>query len=193
MDREGPYLETLTRRLAECPADFLSAPEQVNVAAVVHDLIIDLGGSPLAELPARQFKSNQNSLTTAQRNRLQLVLITSWLLHDDWFQRERTYSEAALKFLNEGVPGLAELVQAQRFALDTDRREELVRICLSSLGLRPKGESIEQATDRLNTLDSVERLRVIRESRAAEERARNIREAMARKAAEEAAASYGRE
>jgi hypothetical protein len=34
---------------------------------------------------------------------------------------------------------------------------------------------------------------VVREARAAEERARKIREEMARKAAEEAAAVYGRE
>jgi hypothetical protein len=64
---------------------------------------------------------------------------------------------------------------------------------LRALDLRPAGESVVQAQDRLTTLDSVERVRVIKEARAAEERARKIREEMARKAAEEAAAAYGRE
>jgi hypothetical protein len=193
MDKEGPFLETLTRRLAECPADFLSAAGEVNVAAVVHDLMLDLGGEPLPDKDARSFQGDIQKMTPPERNRLQLVLIASWLLHDDWFRKQGNYAAPALNFLNDEIAALAELIQAQKFALDSDRREELVRISLNSLGLRPAGETIEQATDRLNTLDSVERQRVIRESRAAEQRARSIREAMARKAAEEAAASYGRE
>jgi hypothetical protein len=76
---------------------------------------------------------------------------------------------------------------------DPDRREELVRLCLKGLGLIPQGESAAQAADRLTTLDSVERDRVIRETRQAEARAREIREAMARKRAEEAAARYSPE
>jgi hypothetical protein len=57
---------------------------------------------------------------------------------------------------------------------------------LKSLGLRPAGESIAQAQDRLTTLSTAERQRVILAARQAEERARQIREAMAREAAREA-------
>ena len=47
MEHEGPPLEALTRRLAECPADFTAEPRvgaagQVQVAAVVGDLIESL-------------------------------------------------------------------------------------------------------------------------------------------------------
>jgi hypothetical protein len=52
---------------------------------------------------------------------------------------------------------------------------------------------LAQAADRLNALDSLERDRVIRETRAAEERAQKVREAMAKKKAEEAAARYSPE
>jgi hypothetical protein len=45
----------------------------------------------------------------------------------------------------------------------------------------------------LNTLDSVERKRVVEKTREAEARARQIREAMARRAAQEAAARYSPE
>ena len=52
MTTEGPLLETLTRRLAECPADFLAEPGlggqgAVNVAAVLNDLMRELGGAAL--------------------------------------------------------------------------------------------------------------------------------------------------
>ena len=49
MEHEGPPLEALTRRLAECPAEFPAEPViggkgTVHVAAVVSDLVCDLGG-----------------------------------------------------------------------------------------------------------------------------------------------------
>ena len=64
-----------------------------------------------------------------------------------------------------------------------DRREELVRVLLASIDVRPAGETIEQSFDRKATLDSVERSKVMQATIAAEKRARKIREAMARKAA----------
>src|SRR2546422_1011214 len=107
MNAEGPSLEALMHRLAECPPEFLEEPAaRINVAAV---------GS------------------------------------------------------------------------------ELVRFCLRNLGLGPAGESVAQAQDRLTTLDSVELRRVLQDTKKAEERARAIREALAKKAAEEAAAKVTRE
>jgi hypothetical protein len=47
MMEAGPELEWLTRRLAECPAEFLRppgrGPGKVDVEAVVADLLRDLG------------------------------------------------------------------------------------------------------------------------------------------------------
>ena len=59
--------------------------------------------------------------------------------------------------------------------------------------LRPAGESVAQAQDRLTALSSIERNRLLAASRAAEERSRAIREALARKAAQESADKYTRE
>ena len=50
-----------------------------------------------------------------------------------------------------------------------------------------------KAQDRLTTISSVERKRVIEETRRAQERMRKIREAMQKKAAEESAAKASRE
>lgn len=186
-------METLTRRLSECPPEFLEEPKiggvgRIETAAVVSDLLRDLGAESLTLQQASAFGYNAK----AQREKLQLVLIACWLLHDSWFLTRKS-NQGILKLLKEGLTDLTALVTPEKFVSDADRREELVRVCLKALGLRPKGETLAQAQDRLATLNTVERARVIREAQAAEERARAIREEMARKAAEEAASYYGRD
>ncbi|MBI3243525.1 MAG: hypothetical protein HYZ49_14675 [Chloroflexi bacterium] len=188
MNTEGPLLETLTRRLAECPADFLAEPRlgragAVHVAAVVADLIRDLGGEPLTQQQVAAFQSSNARL---DRNRLRLVLVTCWLLRDSWFTNRQQFSKRALNFLVDGLTESAKLTPAPNFVNDPDRREELSRLCLSALGLRPAGETLAQAQDRLSTLDTAERQRVMTAARAAEERAREIRRKMAEEAAREA-------
>jgi hypothetical protein len=195
METEGPPLEALTRRLAECPAEFLAEPRigaagQVQVAAVVADLLRDLGGPLPSPAQAAVFQPRQ---ARGSRNWLQLVLIACWLLHDPWLREQARYGPAAADFLTGGLTQLASLAQAQTFISDADRREELARLALRDLGLRPAGESVAQAQDRLATLNTAERNRVMAAARQAEERARKVREAMAKKAAEEAAAQYSRE
>ena len=201
MQREGPPLEALTRRLSETPGEFLAEPRigklgSINVAAVVADLMLDIGAQPLSDAQIGAFTSAD---PRKDRNRLSLTLITAWLLGDDALKdtlgdaspAERQASLLAV--LTDNMRELAELTQAPRFVADPDRREELVRFALKGLALRPAGESVAQAQDRLATLNTAERQRVIQAARAAEERARAVREAMARKAAEEAAAKYNRE
>ena len=197
MTEEGPQLETLTRRLAECPPDFMasvrdhSGKGDVVVAAVVFDLLREMGGAPLTPPQFEPFTLQRGD---ARRERvLRVVLIAAWLLYDPWFRSRNRFASAAYQFLTQGLDEIAAIVTPQAFVGDADRREELSRLCLNALDLRPAGESDAQAEDRLATLNSVERARVVREARAAEERARQIREEMARKAAEEAAAVYGRE
>ncbi|MEW6128499.1 MAG: hypothetical protein AB1757_15775 [Acidobacteriota bacterium] len=198
MKNEGPQLEALTRRLSECPADFLGEPKtangkgQVEVSAIVFDLIRELGGKPLTKQQLDSLKIS-NPKSKEERNRLRLALIASWLFYDAWFRSREGFADKALEFLLNGLGELANLVDPTQFISDADRREELARLSLKQFGLRPLGESEAQAQDRLTTLDSVERARVIKAAREAEERARQIREEMRRKAEEEAAASWGRE
>jgi hypothetical protein len=192
---EGPLLETLTRRLAECPADFLAEPRigsagSVHVAAVVSDVMRDLGGAPLTREQAAVFQATD---AKKQRNRLSLVLIGGWLLHEAWFVQQGRFAVPAREFLSTTLAELAELVKAPQCVTDPDRREELARLCLKQLGLRPMGETEAQAQDRLATLNTAERQRVIKAAREAEERARAIREAMAQQAAQEAADKWTRE
>lgn len=165
----------------------------VHVGAVLGDLLADLGMPPAEAMAAGSaIEALPDASPERRRHRLGTLLISAWLFHDPWFRARRLASKAH-SFLYHEPPQLAELVKSPLFVSDPDRREELVRLCLRALGLRPAGETQAQAQDRLTTISSLERQRVIRESQAAEARMRQIREAMRRKAAEEAAAKMRRE
>lgn len=196
MKQKGPVLERLTRRLAECPPEFLAEPRTgdkgvVHAAAVVSDLMQDLGGSFLAKEKANVFQGQNNDARA--RNRLRLILIAAWLLHDAWFREKKMFADAACDFLSTGLDDAASVVEASKFVSDPDRREELARLCLHDMGFYPEGESEAQALDRLTTLSSVERRRLVKETKKSRDRVNQILEAMRKKAAEEAAASYNRE
>jgi hypothetical protein len=194
MKAEGPMLETLIRRLAETPEDFLAEPRigssgQVHVAAVVGDLIRALG----APLESSDLATFEGADQRRDRNRLSISLLLCWLLADDWFRQNKLPSAALLELLSQGSEQLGAQVASRKFVTDPDRREELARFSLARLGFRPAGETVPQAQDRLTSLSSAERARVLQASRAAEERARAIREALVRKAAQESADKFTRE
>jgi hypothetical protein len=194
MDRIGPLLETLTHRLAETPQEFLEEPlirgsGAVPTAAVVNDVLLMHG----ARAPASALQTFIGTDPRTDRNRLGLVMIASWLLADEWFIAAHMPQAAVLRLLSETISELAAATPAHKFTTDPDRREELARLVLARLGFRPQGETGPQATDRLTSLSSTERKRLLAESRAAEKRAREIREALARKAAEESADKWSRE
>jgi hypothetical protein len=216
MQHEGPILESLTRRLAETPEDFLAEPRvsrrgRVQTAAVVGDLIRLLGGEAGPEqLTGFVGRSAPPTLTSElpdyaeadppalaeprlERNRFAVTLILCWLLSDGWFRQIKPETGNVLRLLNAEAAQLAAQVAARKFVTEPDRREELARIALARLGFRPAGETLAQAQDRLTTLNTTERARVLQAARAAEERARQIREALVRKAAEESADKWTRE
>jgi len=181
-------LESLTRRLAECPSEFLAEPAlgklgTINVAAVVADLIHDLGGFPLAPEALAPFTANAPKTA---RNHLRLVLVTCWLLHDPVFREQTKIARNSWRLLTQGLNKFAENVSAEKCVTDPDRREELVRLCLHELNLLPAGETEVQAQDRLATLNTAERQRVIKAARKAEARAQDIRRKMAEEAAQRA-------
>lgn len=194
MQLEGPMLESLTRRLAETPEDFLAEPRigqagRAHVAAVVGDLLRLLGASP----ETSQLAPFAGSDVRRDRNRLAITLLLCWLLADDWFRRTKLAADTVLRLLEAEASELAAQVAARKFVTDPDRREELARVALARLGFRPAGETLAQAQDRLTTLNSTERARVMKAAQAAEQRARQIREALARKAAQESADKWARE
>jgi hypothetical protein len=98
-----------------------------------------------------------------------------------------------LALLNEDAARLAAYTNSRQLFEDPERREELARLTLSKLDLRPAGESIAQAQDRFTSISSLERARLLAASQQAEARARAIREQLAKQAAEESANKWTRE
>jgi hypothetical protein len=191
MKYEGPPLEVLLRRLAETPRDFLDPPRvgtagSVQVSALVFDLSWRMGE------PCTQDELRALPGQAAQSNWMTLCAIGCWLLGDEQLQGF-VGKQKLLFFLGETLQALAEEYRAERYLLDPERREELVRIALAGLELRPAGETEAQAQDRLQALSSTERRRIVAATRAAEKRARAIREALIQKAAKASADKYSRE
>lgn len=197
MNDEGPSLTSLTRRIAECPEEFLEIAAGPNgsqgTVALIADWLRTQTPEPLS-WGDDPFLARLHTIRRESHGARYLALLNLcvWLLYDEWFQSQspnRSHARTVLE--DRKLVQLAELVKPQQVVADPDRREEFVRLCLASLNLRPLGESIPQATDRLATLDSVERSRILKETAAAERRAREIREAMARARAQESASRYG--
>lgn len=205
---EGPLLQYLMRRIAEAPADFLRDPatgnasaQGVEAGAIAGDVLRGLG---LLNPDAGWLASlHPEKLEKDSRNYARVTLVASWLLADPWFEGKVNPAQAQ-QWLVSGMPELAATTNADALVKDDDRREELARLCLKALGFKPQGENDKQAQDRLESISSVERQRLIKASRGVqeaarkrraeeEERARKVREEMQRKAAEEAAAKGTRE
>ena len=206
IQNEGPLLQYLMRRIAEIPADLLAEPATGNTpgieaGAIAGDVLRCLG---LINPNARWLASlHPTKGDKQQRNLVRVTMVASWLLADPVFTGKANPAQAQ-QWLVSCMAELAALTTADAFVKDDDRREELARLCLKGLGLRPQGENDKQAQARLEAISSVERQRVIAASRGVqeaarkrraeeEERARKVREEMQRKAAEEAAAKGTRE
>lgn len=188
MSPDGPEIERLTRRLAECPGEFLATEDGSpdHIAVVCDHMRRMTPDAPPERSPAL------SAIRRAAPAHLELIAVTCWMLHDDWFvDRPDLAPRMWDLFGSDALKRLAELIKPAAFVTDPDRREELARTCLKALALVPNGETACQATDRLTALDSVERQRVLKATAAAERRAREIREAMARKKAQESVSRYG--
>jgi hypothetical protein len=190
----GPSLEPLLRRLMETPQDFLDPPRKgndgrVHVAAVVNDVLASYG----CATPMPLLASLSGGLAAIPANQLTLAAVMAWLVSDDAWRAHTLDADALAALFSDSVPALAAEASAARYVSEPERREEFVRTAVARLGLLPDGETTPQAVDRLASVSGVERRRLLEASRAAESRARAIREALARKAAEESADKWTRE
>lgn len=181
-------LAELLRHLGDLPAAFRGPAE---VRAVAADLIETLcGARPKADLLDAL---ETREATEAAKNTRRLVLAACHLLWHPSFRGEPLPQRPLERLLVQELARLGPVVAADELDRDEERREELVRRTLRALGQRPAGESVAEAEDRLKQVDSIERRQVLRAAAERERRARQVREAMAKKAAEEAAAKVSRE
>jgi hypothetical protein len=193
---ELPPLAEFLRWIAEMPAAFSQTPVgfpqgKISVAAVVADLLDTLEGQPPEADLLTHFTARETS--RAERNRLLWILAACHVMWHPALRAGPQPPGAARRLLTEELNALAALIPVERLRLDEERREELIRRTLRVLERRLPGESEADAEDRLAQVDSIERQRLIREAADKERRAREVREQMAREAAQAAANRYGTE
>ena len=185
--QSGPSMLHLHQRLLAYPGG--PVPIGQELIALLHDLIARLAPAvtaptllPIYDLPEWE--------EPEERERPDTLLLMIWLLADDAFCGLTLYSDEVVALL---ASSNALMDSAHPNLNDEDQREELIRLTLSGLRLKPQNETDQQAQDRLLMVSSSERARVVAASRAAEQRAESIRKALAEKRAREAADKYTRE
>jgi hypothetical protein len=191
-----PPLAEFLRWLAEMPEAFRGEPlglpgGKVAVPAVVADLYETLFGQRADEAFLAAFRPA--AADKVERNRLRWVLAACHLLWHPALRAAVLPAAGFGKLLVQDLAALAAVAPVDGLLRDEERREELTRRTLQALGLLLPGEGSKEAEDRLTQIDSVERRRLVREAAEKEKRAREVREQMARRAAEEAAAKVSRE
>ena len=189
MKKEGPALENLLRRLEETPADFLEQPAEpgkdgLAVRALIADTCRRHG------LPVPQGNKEEQCGESGT-----FAALVCWLLQGGDFDGLIGSLEAQglHSLFNEILPQFAKLQPAHKYLSDPERREELIRQTLKQCGLRPAGETAEQAQDRLTAINGLERQRLLDSSRDSQRRSRQIRDALVKKAARDAADKMSRE
>jgi len=202
MKKPGPQLEALIDRLTAIPGDFFkpdgklkNSGSGVSIPALVNDMLLDNGGTPFSDDEILKRFSDKNELKNKKSIFPELVSILSYIFEDKFFTGEKNSAELIKAFLlSPGLKDLSEAVESSEdFINDPDRREELCRMALNALNYYPDGETEKNAGDRLLTLDSVERKKILVKTREAQLRAKQLKEAMMAREAEEAASKMSRE
>jgi len=193
--QEGPELISLTRRLLDISLEFENqiweakgnpdfASGQIHLYAMYGDLIRYISGNYPSE---NDYKFFFNKQVINKPNYQRIILIAIYLLFDPWFKNRKGLKVNIDKLLHKQLLLYNDIVQANSFVKDAERREEFVRVCLFHLGFYPMGEEEKKSFNRLLSVDSIERQRVVAETKAAQVRAQQLRDEMAARAAEEAA------
>jgi hypothetical protein len=184
------------RWIAEMPAPFRAAPSAhggpTHVRAVVADLFETLFGAAPAPALLGACAPGAGPVPGEQR-RLGWMLAACHALWHPSLRGGGADRAGVERLLVQEMAAMAAVAPVDALDRDEERREELARRVVRAAGRSFPGEAAREAEDRLRQVDGVERHRVLVAAAQRERRAREVRDAMARKAAEEAAAKVSRE
>lgn len=183
-------------RLAAIPAEFLAGfcrpgeNDGLKLSALVNDLLVESGDPPVTESEVKILDSHSD-----RKPHSRIISLLCHIYHDPVFVEMKVSTGYIRKFIfSQSLEALgASVDDPEIFVTDSERREELCRFALNCVNMYPSGEDEKKAKERLLALDSVERKKILDKTRQAQERAREIREAMLRREAEEAASKMSRE
>ena len=184
---QGPDINILHHRLTDYPKEWLDQKVAAGFVAIIHDAIFCRS----AELKASDLEPFRRPPKQCDWYRLSLLI--AYFIADDSFSELRFPAASLIDLLTGTAEELAAAGPTALYLNDVDRREEFIRVVLNAIGLRPAGESENQAEDRLQAASSQERLKVLQAAKLAEERSRKLREALAEKKAQESADKMMRE
>lgn len=184
---EGPDINLLHHRLTEFPKEWLNPQLPSYFYALVHDAVYDLSASVNASDLARFNRPYK------QCEWYRATLLMTYFIMDSSFKGLRFELALLLDAFEITAQELAQAGTNNVYIDDVDRREEFIRVVLSALNLRPKGETENQAEDRLQAVSSSERMKVLNAAKVAEQRAHDLRVALAKKKAKAAADKMTRE
>lgn len=199
-------IDVLCARVRALPDAFQispSAKDAPHLDALLADTLLHLSN----HLPQQKVFNHYLWSNITKRNRnaayinyLALLYVVSWLLHDPSLRSihidPEKMQKKLLHLMEKRLKPLAKLVDISAFIRDTDRREELVRICLDSIGASIEDEDEQSAQNRLQALDSVARHQLIEKAkkrRREEEQKRKLEQERIKRKQQEQAARYNRE
>ena len=177
-------LSALMRHLAETSYSLIELQSQ-EVEAIFIDSIFLACRDVLTKKEEKKLYENRDSMK-------EFIAIYAWALQFEGFKNTGIEKKMILSLMPK-LTKLNRIVKARNFIDDVERREELSRLLIKSFNMLPEGESKAKASDRLTTLDSVERQKMIEQTRKAQERARKIKEELERKERERMASQMMRE
>lgn len=185
----------LVTHLRKCPDIFLQSSdffskEGLNSIALINDTYRMVSNDFLSndfEIPP------QFNVKYINDNHWRAIHISTWLLSDQNFINNPEIKDKLYNFWFEELQSASEYVKFIEWINDEERAEEMVRLLLHCCEIIPHGENQNEAADKLSSLSSVDRHKVLKQSYEAHERIMNIRREMEEKKAREAANVYGRE
>ncbi|MBL0954993.1 MAG: hypothetical protein IBJ01_09525 [Leptospira sp.] len=138
------------------------------------------------------FPKSFDTITNLNLKAIHIILAN--VLYDKESQIPEFTLQSFYEYLTNTLPKLCELVpDYHTWTSDSERAEELVRSFFDAIHILPANETKEYFTDRYRSIDSRERVRILEETKKAQERAKEILRQLRQKEEEEAASKYNRE
>lgn len=185
----------LVTHLRKCPDSYLKPSDffeeaGLNSIALISDTYRIVSNNFLK----KDFKNPTDfDLKLIDDNHWRAIHISTWLLSHQDFVNNPQIENKLYQFWFEELLKATVYVKYNEWISDDERAEEMIRLLLYCCEIMPYGESHNEAADKLSSINSEERYRVLKESYEAHERIMNIQREMAEQKAREAANVYGRE
>ena len=185
----------LVTHLRKCPEIYLEPSfflklEGLNSVA----LICDTYRIVCNDFLKTEFKiPSDYTLAHLEDDHWRAIHISIWLVSHPNFINNSAIEDKLYNFWFEELSEASLYVKFKEWISEDERAEEMVRLLLKWCEITPNGENRDEAADKLSSLSSADRHKVLQESYHAHERIMKIKREMAEKKAREAANTYGRE